>query len=432
MDALTTADDLPDHRESAPSKIVRYRPRPGAGLVTTTTGHLDRVVARAAVARAVLLGRAAATLAVAGGGLRLRAQPASLIVVLVLVFATAAVALVALSRHPHVVAHPLPVLAADAAIVLVVLGVGDGDVAFFCCAAGASALAGVLVGFRALLPAAGYAGLGYLVAARLLGRRRPRRAWPASCSPSRSSTCSPRSAPPWRPPRWPPTSSCRSQLVASAQRTAAAAERARLARELHDSVTKTLRGVSFAALALPTSLRRQPALAEQLAATVSAGAAAAVRQAQERPRGPAPRRPWTTSSARRWTGICRRWTEREGIPVRTSIATADLPLDLRYELAQILHESLENIARHAGASRVTVELAAHRRPASGCASPTTGPGFAYRPSCSGCFGLIGMAERAAADPRHPAGGLRAGRGNDRRNRRRDRPLTAAASAGTPS
>ncbi len=342
----------------------------------------------------MLLGRAAATLAVAGGGLRLRAQPSSLVVVLVLVLVTAVVALVALSRNPRVVAHPLPILAADAVIVLAVLGIGEGDVAFFCCAAGASALAGVLVGFRALLPAAFYAGLGYLVAAHLLG------SVPAAAGLAGFVLAFPIINVLTAVGAAVATAALAAyvelsvRLVASAQRTAAAAERARLARELHDSVTKTLRGVSFAALALPTSLRRQPALAEQLAATVSAGAAAAVRQAQEVLEGLRLDNPDHEFGAT-VDSICRRWSEREGIPVRMSTAAAELPLDLRYELAQILHESLENIARHAGASLVTVELA-HTGASVRLRVTDNGAGFRVPAELSGCYGLIGMAERAAA------------------------------------
>lgn len=385
------------------------------------------MVARAAVARAVLLGRAAATLAVAGGDLRLRAQPTPLVVVGLLVLLTAVVALVALSRDPHVVAHPLLLLAADATIVMAVLGIGDGDVAFFCCAAGASALAGVLIGFWALLPAAGYAGLGYLVAAHLLGSAPDAPglaafvlAFPivdvlaavgAAVATAALATHLQLSV----------------ALVASAQRTAAASERARLARELHDSVAKTLRGVSFAALALPASLRRQPALAEQLAATVSAGATAAVRQAQEVLEGlrlDEPDHEFGAAVDR----ICRRWTEREGVPVRLSAAVGDLPVDLRYELARILHESLENIARHAGASLVTVELAQAGESVR-LRVTDDGSGFRVPAEWRGCFGLIGMAERAAA----VHGTLRVvsapGAGT---TVLADCPLAAAAYAGTPS
>lgn len=363
-------------------------------MVTTTAGHLDRTVARAAVARAVLLGRAAATLAVAGGGLRLHTRPAPLLTVLVLILLSTAAALVALARDPRVVAHPLPLLAVDAAIVLAVLGIGGGDVAFFCCAVGAGALAGVLVGYWALLPAASYTALGYLVAGHVLG------ATPGAASVAGFVLAFPIVNVLAAVGAAVATAALAAhvelsvRLVASAQRSAAAAERTRLARELHDSVTKTLRGVSFAALALPTSLRRQPALAEQLAATVSAGATAAVRQAQEVLEGlrlDDPQHEFGATMDR----ICRRWTERTGVPVRCSAAAGDLPVELRYELAQILHESLENIARHAGARSVTVELA-YAGDGVRLRVADDGAGFTVPPEWSGCFGLIGMAERAAA------------------------------------
>ncbi|WP_166378661.1 sensor histidine kinase [Catellatospora methionotrophica] len=362
--------------------------------MTTTAGHPDRAVARAAVARAVLLGRAAATLTVVGGGLRLSAQPAPLVAVLALVLLTTAVALIVLSRHPHVVAHRLPVLVADAATVLAVLGLAGGDVAFFSCAVGASALAGVLAGFWALVPAACYAGLGYLVAGQVLG------AVPDAASLAGFVLAFPIVNVLVAAGAAVATAALAAHvalsvnLVASAQRTAAAAERARLARELHDSVSKTLRGVSFAALALPTSLRRQPALAEQLAATVSAGASAAVRQAQDVLDGlrlDDPDREFGVTVDR----ICRRWAAREGIPVRSAVAGGDLPLELRYELAQILHESLENIARHAGAGLVTVELA-YTRGGVRLRVADDGTGFRVPAEWSGCHGLTGMAERAAA------------------------------------
>lgn len=352
------------------------------------------MVARAAVARAVLLGRAAATLAAAGSALRLHEQPAPLLTVLALVLLTAAAAIVALARNPHLVASPLPMLAVDGAIVLAVLGIGGGDVAFFCAAAGASALAGVLAGFWALLPAAGYTALGYLVAGHVLA------ATPDAASLAGFVLAFPIANVLAAVGAAVATAALAAhvelsvRLVASAQRTAAAAERSRLARELHDSVAKTLRGVSFAALALPTSLRRQPALAEQLAATVSAGATAAVRQAQEVLEGlrlDDPDHEFGATVDR----ICRRWAERTGVPVRSSVTTGDLPVDLRYELAQILHEALENVARHAGANSVTVELA-YTGGGVRLRVIDDGAGFRVPDEWSGCFGLIGMAERAAA------------------------------------
>ena len=99
-----------------------------------------------------------------------------------------------------------------------------------------------------------------------------------------------------------------------------------LARELHDSVAKTLRGITFAALALPASLRRQPALAEQLATTVSEGAEAAAREARElleALRVDAADRPFPDTVRM----ACRQWSERTGIGVEASVAPVEPPVE---------------------------------------------------------------------------------------------------------
>jgi signal transduction histidine kinase len=186
-------------------------------------------------------------------------------------------------------------------------------------------------------------------------------------------------------------------LVASAQRSAVASERARLARELHDSVTKTLRGVSLAALALPSSLRRQPALAEQLAGTVLAGATAAAKQARELlkdMRFDVPDRDLATSI----DVLCRTWSAATGIPVRASLAAVDAPITVCYELTRILREALANVARHADAQWDAVRLAPQRR---GLVLEVSdnGAGFAVPADISGLqsaghFGIVGMTERA--------------------------------------
>ncbi len=134
---------------------------------------MDRMVAPAALGRAVLLGRAAATLTAAGAELRLVNDPRRLIIVLAIVLATTVAGLVVLSRNPHVVRHPILIVALDLVLVLVVLAVSQGGVAYFCCAAGASALAGVLLGMRALMLCSGHAALGYVVADRVLHAATP-------------------------------------------------------------------------------------------------------------------------------------------------------------------------------------------------------------------------------------------------------------------
>ncbi|TDV35445.1 sensor histidine kinase [Actinophytocola oryzae] len=356
----------------------------------------NRVVAAAALGRAVLLGRAALTLTAAGVGLRVLPDPRSALAVLVVVVVATATALVVLARHPSVVRHPVPVVAVDSIVVLGVLIVCGGGVPFFCFAAGACALGGVVLGLRGLGLWALHAALGYAVAGHLL----------------RSSASSPHitvftlAFPPIEILAGIAAAVATGALVryvdlsvdvvASAQRSAAASERARLARELHDSVGKTLRGVSFAALALPSSLRRQPELAEQLASTVSRGAMAAAREARELLTGlrlDAPDQDFATTLSR----ICAHCGTLSGIPVSLTAVPVDPPAGVRYELSRILHEALRNAVEHGQPGQVTVTLTLtdHLR----LRVHDNGSGFRVPGDLSvlttaNHYGLVGMAERA--------------------------------------
>ncbi|GAA3224132.1 hypothetical protein GCM10010532_055760 [Dactylosporangium siamense] len=344
----------------------------------------------------MLLARAAATLTAGAVGLRLVADPRPLLAALAVVAGTTLAGLAVLSRHPHVARHPVPVLAADTAAVLGVLALDGGGVTFYCCAVGASALAGVLAGMWALPLAAAHTALGYLVAAAVLpAGADPRLAgfvltFPIACVLAAAGAAVATAA----LGRYVELSV---RVVASAQRTAAASERARLARELHDSVTKTLRGVSFAALALPQSLRRHPDLAEQLADTVSRGASVAAEEARELVDGLRLDAP-DSDFADTVQEICRRWSQVYGIPVRLATAPVDPPVAVRYELCRILQEALHNVAQHASARHVGVAV----RGAPGRLElriRDDGRGFGLPADLSQLraaqhFGLIGMYERA--------------------------------------
>jgi signal transduction histidine kinase len=170
-----------------------------------------------------------------------------------------------------------------------------------------------------------------------------------------------------------------------------------LARELHDSVTKTLRGVSFAALALPSSLRRHPSLAEQLAATVSEGATAAADQARDLMEGLRMDTP-DEGFPEAVRGICLRWTDATRIPVRAAVAAVEPSIEVRYELIRILQEALRNVARHAHARQVEVgvdladaEIRLRVRD-DGVGFAECGDTAALR--AQGRFGILGMSERA--------------------------------------
>jgi signal transduction histidine kinase len=359
--------------------------------------RVDRAVAPAALGRAVLLGRAAATMTAAGAGLGLVDNPRPLVLVLAIVLSTTVAGCAVLARWPWVVRHPMPIILLDSLVVLVVLAVSQGGVAYFCCAAGASALAGVLLGMRAIVLSAAHATLGYLIAATVLHNSAPPAmvaafvvAFPMADVLAGIGGSVARAA----LVRYVDLSV---EVVASAQRSAAASERARLARELHDSVAKTLRGVSFAALALPSSLRRHPALAEQLASTVSKGATVAAREARELLEGlrlDAPDRDLTETVQQ----ICRRWTESSRIPVKVTVLPVDLPVAVRYELIRILHEALRNVDQHARAAHVDVCLMPER---GGVRMSVCDDGMGFQPPedltglrGSGHFGVVGMHERA--------------------------------------
>jgi len=187
--------------------------------------------------------------------------------------------------------------------------------------------------------------------------------------------------------------------VDAVQRSAAALERARLARELHDSVAKTVRGMSLAALALPRSVGGQPQVARQLADAISAGAAAAERETRALLSGLRLDAP-DEDFHRTLEGLCRAWSAESGIPAELDMSPLDPPVPVRYELARILHESLTNVARHARARRVLVLVRRQDRTLL-LVVRDDGDGFAVPPDLSvlqahNHHGIVGMGERTRA------------------------------------
>ncbi|MFD6922821.1 sensor histidine kinase [Streptomyces sp. NPDC059944] len=185
-------------------------------------------------------------------------------------------------------------------------------------------------------------------------------------------------------------------------------ERARLAREMHDSVAKTLHGLALAADALagsadaadPEALRRQ--------ATVVAGAA---RRAATESRT-------LLSDLRRHTDLTAPDTDllpelralaadfqtRTRIPVsvRHRGGAPVLPCAAAHHVLAIVSEALENTHRHAGATRAAVELGVAEHEFSvrvqddGAGLPDAAtPALLATWTRSGHFGLLGMTERAA-------------------------------------
>ena len=186
-------------------------------------------------------------------------------------------------------------------------------------------------------------------------------------------------------------------LASAERRAAAGAERARVAREMHDSLGKTLYGIALAARGLSHRIEAEAPAAAAAARDLSASAQVAAEEARglisdlrsdtlDRPLGDALER------------YVREWSDRNGIAAHLQADGVDLPHPgTRYELFCIVREALENVERHAGATHVEVLL---RDVAPDVVLSVVddgigigGEGDARALQTNGHYGLIGMAER---------------------------------------
>ncbi|MGW2030435.1 sensor histidine kinase [Streptomyces sp. NPDC001811] len=204
---------------------------------------------------------------------------------------------------------------------------------------------------------------------------------------------------------------------------AVSAERARLAREMHDSVAKTLYGVALAAdglAATASSAAPDPARVREQAELVSRSARRAAAESRELltdlRRDQPDRTPLWQELAHRASDFTRRtglrvtcgWEGREeaGLPL--------LPDPLARHVLAIVTEALENAHRHASATRVDLRAAVDGHllrvtvhdDGRGLPQGTT----LQELRGSGHFGLLGMVERAA----QAGARIRVGRGSHER------------------
>ncbi|MEV5959009.1 ATP-binding protein [Streptomyces sp. NPDC051987] len=186
---------------------------------------------------------------------------------------------------------------------------------------------------------------------------------------------------------------------------AANAERARLAREMHDSVTKTLYGVALVADGLARSAaappdRLDPALLRRQAELLADAARRAAAESREllTDLRDGPEADVLSQLASLTTGF----TARTALPARYDGPATPVPLPspTARQLLSIAAEALENAHRHARATRVDVRAAATAThlvvtihdDGRGLPPDTTLEGLRR----TGHFGLLGMTERAAA------------------------------------
>ncbi|GAQ69927.1 nitrate/nitrite sensor protein NarX [Streptomyces turgidiscabies] len=184
-------------------------------------------------------------------------------------------------------------------------------------------------------------------------------------------------------------------------------ERARLAREMHDSVAKTLHGLALAAEALsatssddganPEAVRRQATLVASAARRAAAESRELLTDLRHHTDLTAPDVDLTAELADRAAAFERSTGIRTTLETRSGQLAA-LPHRTAHHLLAIVSEALENTRRHADATRVTLEakssgegVTLHIRD-NGVGLPA--PLNLEESVRSGHFGVLGMVERA--------------------------------------
>ncbi|MGW6877771.1 sensor histidine kinase [Streptomyces xanthophaeus] len=176
------------------------------------------------------------------------------------------------------------------------------------------------------------------------------------------------------------------------------AERDHLAREMHDSVSKTLHGLALAADALsrttdPETLRHQAELVASAARRAAAESRSLLTDLRRDLDLDAP----GVSLPSELRALC----SRDGVEFRVSGVLPVVPSAVARHLVAVVCEALENARRHAQARRVVVEAAVDGpRLTVTVEDDGRGPAGAGADLAAlhraGRFGLIGMTERAAA------------------------------------
>ncbi|HZC62207.1 MAG TPA: LuxR C-terminal-related transcriptional regulator [Streptosporangiaceae bacterium] len=178
-------------------------------------------------------------------------------------------------------------------------------------------------------------------------------------------------------------------------RAAVAAERARIAREMDDTVSKSLLGISMVAASLATApqaadrqtLEQQLRELARLARRTVADAQCVIHDLQEE------------ALREQVRSVATAWGILTGIRVNLELAPGgEVSAEVRCEIVAILREALRNVEQHAQASQVRVVLCRARGLV---VLSVADDGTGHRPPADvadlradGCSGLAGISERA--------------------------------------
>ena len=184
------------------------------------------------------------------------------------------------------------------------------------------------------------------------------------------------------------------ELYAQAQALAVLEERQRLARNLHDAINQSLFSAGLIAEVLPRLWDRdQPEARRSLEdlRRLTRGAMAEMRALL------AELRPSTLIDAELGDLLrllANAFTGRTNIPARVTVAGQGiLPADVQVAIYRVCQEALNNVAKHARASLVEIDLV-HKESAIKLRIRDDGQGFDPEQTASGHYGLSMMQERA--------------------------------------
>jgi len=187
------------------------------------------------------------------------------------------------------------------------------------------------------------------------------------------------------------------RLYEQAEAAAAAAERNRLARELHDAVSQTLFSASLIADVLPRLWERDQEEARrrlEMLRRLTRGAMAEMRTLLVELR---PAALLNAELDELLEQLCKAVEGRTQVEVELRAKRVSLlPSDVKVAFYRIAQEALNNVTRHANASRVAVTLDVEGRDVVLLRIDDDGQGFDVKEVPSGHFGLSNMRERAEA------------------------------------
>ena len=147
------------------------------------------------------------------------------------------------------------------------------------------------------------------------------------------------------------------ELLARAENRAAAEERNRLAHELHDSVTQLLFSINLIAGSLPELTRRNPEMAQRTTDELQRLTRGALAEMRTLLRELRPHTIAATDLSTLVSQLADALAARHDIPADMRLELDDgLPQDVHLAVYRIAQEALNNVAKHANASLLELEL----------------------------------------------------------------------------